>query len=159
MTPYTCSAQENSGGQQEKEHGVVHHVQWERYQRKDLRVWVKVIGPVGNPESTLRIPGLVYRSLFHQSFFHFIVLKVTFSTYLPWSWSWNWDYEKKLKSISTHGHCNLVEDALTVVSGLRHELIFSKTLNRCMRPSLFLRCYPCSAVQFLKVVTYAVLTW
>ena len=35
----------------------------EHYQRKVLRVRVKVMGPVGNPESTLQIPGLVPTSL------------------------------------------------------------------------------------------------
>ena len=39
------------GGQQEGEHGVVHHVQEEHYQRMVLRVLVIVSGPVG-PESS-----------------------------------------------------------------------------------------------------------
>ena len=71
MTPST-----GSGGQQEGEHGVVHHVQGEHYQRKVVRVFVIVNGPIGNPESSrvykrsfkshqpkpkskLHIPGLV----------------------------------------------------------------------------------------------------
>ena len=48
MTPSNCSAQKNLGGQQEKEHGVVHHVQGEHYHSKVLRVRVIVSGPVGN---------------------------------------------------------------------------------------------------------------
>ena len=38
----------NPGGQQEEEHGVVHHVQVEHYPRKVLGVWVIVSGPVGH---------------------------------------------------------------------------------------------------------------
>ena len=33
MTPSTCSGKKKSGGQQEGEHEVVHHVQVEHYQR------------------------------------------------------------------------------------------------------------------------------
>ena len=57
--PLLLLSTQKTGGQQEEEHGVVDHVQGEHYQRNVLRVWVKVIGPVGNPESTLQIPGLV----------------------------------------------------------------------------------------------------
>ena len=39
------------GGQQEGEHGVVHQVQGEHYQRNFISVFLIVIGPVGNPES------------------------------------------------------------------------------------------------------------
>ena len=40
------------GGQQDEEHGVVHHVQVEHYDRKVLRVFLIVSGPVGIPESS-----------------------------------------------------------------------------------------------------------
>ena len=39
MTPSTCSTQK-TGGQQEGEHGVVHHVQGKQYQRNVLRVFM-----------------------------------------------------------------------------------------------------------------------
>ena len=60
MTTSICSAQKKLlGGQHEEEHREVHHVQGEHYQRKVLRVSVKVIGPFGNPKSTIQLPGLV----------------------------------------------------------------------------------------------------
>ena len=47
MTPSPWSA---PGGQQDEEHGVVHHVQIEHYDREVLRVFLVVSGPVGIPE-------------------------------------------------------------------------------------------------------------
>ena len=41
------------GGQQEGEHGSVHQVQGEHYQRNVLRVPLIVIGPVGNSAQSM----------------------------------------------------------------------------------------------------------
>ena len=51
---------------------------------------------------------------------------------LPWDWSWNWDYEENLENYSYHCHCYLVKMLWLLSDDSRRELIFRKTLHRCM---------------------------
>ena len=50
LSTYSAQKLQVDSKQQEDEDELVHHVQGEHYQRKVLRVWVIVTGPVGNPE-------------------------------------------------------------------------------------------------------------